>query len=150
MLLTTKVHIDNSHKDFKVLGRMCYHCARMYNVGLYSVRQHYFNTGEFLSYYDNYHLCKTNENLRQLSPLQDKRELLSSPYRYWTTNPQTCGQGYALVLRSLETEETGQIFQPYTFAQVQGQRGAYDLFCTRTFRKDKGWKGKDWINQRVP
>ena len=62
MLLTTKVHIDNSHKDFQVLGRMCYHCARMYNVGLYSVRQHYFNTGEFLSYYDNYHLCKTNEN----------------------------------------------------------------------------------------
>ena len=62
MLLTTKVHIDNSHKDFQVLGRMCYHCARMYNVGLYSVRQHFFNTGEFLSYYDNYHLCKTNEN----------------------------------------------------------------------------------------
>ena len=62
MLLTTKVHIDNSHKDFQVLGGMCYHCARMYNVGLYSVRQHFFNTEEFLSYYDNYHLCKTNEN----------------------------------------------------------------------------------------
>ena len=62
MLLTTKVHIDNSFKDFEVLGRMCYHSARMYNVGLYSVRQHFFNTGEFLSYYDNYHICKTNEN----------------------------------------------------------------------------------------
>ena len=62
MLLTTKVHIDNSHKDFQVLKMMCYHCARMYNVGLYSVRQHFFNTEEFLSYYDNYHLCKTNEN----------------------------------------------------------------------------------------
>lgn len=62
MLLTTKVHIDNSFKDFQVLGRMCYHSARMYNIGLYSVRQHYFNTSEFLSYYDNYHLCKTNEN----------------------------------------------------------------------------------------
>ena len=62
MLLTTKVHINNSHKYFEILGRMCYHSARMYNVGLYSVRQHFFNTGEFLSYYDNYHLCKTNEN----------------------------------------------------------------------------------------
>ena len=62
MLLTTKVHIDNDFKDFQVLKMMCYHSARMYNVGLYSVRQHFFNTEEFLSYYDNYHLCKTNEN----------------------------------------------------------------------------------------
>lgn len=62
MLLTTKVHIDKSFKDFQVLEMMCYHSARMYNVGLYSVRQHFFNTGKFLSYYDNYHLCKTNEN----------------------------------------------------------------------------------------
>ena len=62
MLLTTKVHIDNGFKDFQVLKMMCYHSARIYNVGLYSVRQHFFNTGEFLSYYNNYHLCKTNEN----------------------------------------------------------------------------------------
>ena len=62
MLLTTKVHINNGVKDFQVLERLCYHSARMYNVGLYSVRQHYFNTGEYLSYYDNYHECKTNEN----------------------------------------------------------------------------------------
>ena len=62
MLLTTKVHIDNGFKDFQVLERLCYHSARMYNVGLYSVRQHFFNTNEYLSYYDNYHECKTNEN----------------------------------------------------------------------------------------
>ena len=62
MLLTTKVHIDNDFKDLEVLKMMCYHSARMYNVGLYSVRQHFFNTGEYLSYYDNYHLCKANEN----------------------------------------------------------------------------------------
>ena len=62
MLLTTKVHIDNDFKDLEVLKMMCYHSARMYNVGLYSVRQHFFNTGEYLSYYDNYHLCKKNEN----------------------------------------------------------------------------------------
>ena len=62
MLLTTKVHIDSEFKDFQVLERLCYHSARMYNVGLYSVRQHFFNTNEYLSYYDNYHECKTNEN----------------------------------------------------------------------------------------
>lgn len=62
MLLTTKVHIDKGFKDFQVLERLCYHSARMYNVGLYSVRQHFFGTSEYLSYYDNYHECKTNEN----------------------------------------------------------------------------------------
>ena len=62
MLLTTKVHIDNGFKDFQVLEKLCFHSARMYNVGLYSVRQHFFDTGEYLSYYDNYHECKTNEN----------------------------------------------------------------------------------------
>ena len=63
MLLTTKTHINkHNFKDYEVLEKMCYHSARMYNVGLYSVRQHFFNTGKFLSYYDNYHLCKTNEN----------------------------------------------------------------------------------------
>ena len=36
MLLTTKVHIDNDFKDLEVLKMMCYHSARMYNVGLYS------------------------------------------------------------------------------------------------------------------
>ena len=27
MLLTTKVHINNSYKNFQALGRMCYHRA---------------------------------------------------------------------------------------------------------------------------
>ena len=44
MLLTTKVHIGNTYKDFQILAKMCYHSARLYNVGLYSVRQHFFNT----------------------------------------------------------------------------------------------------------
>jgi IS605 OrfB family transposase len=34
----------------------------MYNVGLYSVRQHFFNTQQYLNYYQNYHVCKDNEN----------------------------------------------------------------------------------------
>ncbi|MBR6516912.1 MAG: transposase [Bacilli bacterium] len=62
MLQTTKVHIGAKHHYHDVLYSLCYHSARMYNVGLYSVRQHFFNTEEYLSYYDNYHECKTNEN----------------------------------------------------------------------------------------
>lgn len=62
MLLTTNIHINDTFKDFNVLERLCYHSARMYNAGLYAVRQHFFNTNGYLSYYDNYHICKSNEN----------------------------------------------------------------------------------------
>ena len=45
---------------------MCYHAARLYNVGLYSVRQHFFNTDTYLTYNSNYHECKNNENFKLL------------------------------------------------------------------------------------
>ena len=64
MYLTTKIIQTEKHHevDLSILARLCYHSARLYNVGLYSVRQHYFNTNSYLSYYANYHACKTNEN----------------------------------------------------------------------------------------
>lgn len=62
MLQTTKVHIKNNHHYSNILYNLCYHSARLYNVSLYSVRQHFFNTQQYLSYYDNYHECKSNEN----------------------------------------------------------------------------------------
>ena len=62
MLQTTKVHIKNKHHYSNILYNLCYHSARLYNVGLYSVRQHFFNTQKYLSYYDNYHDCKSNKN----------------------------------------------------------------------------------------
>lgn len=65
MYLTAKIHISQGSCGSEyctALKMLCYHAARLYNAGLYSVRQHYFSTGEYLSYYDNYHLCKTNEN----------------------------------------------------------------------------------------
>lgn len=65
MFLTTKVHINEHNRDgidTKVLRQLCYHCARLYNVGLYNVRQHYFNTGQYLTYNGSYKEAKPNEN----------------------------------------------------------------------------------------
>lgn len=68
MYLTTKVTQTkhNSEVDLSILNRLCYHSARLYNVGLYSVRQHYFSTQKYLSYYENYKECKNNENYQIL------------------------------------------------------------------------------------
>lgn len=66
MLLTTKVHINEKDSRCNILRNLTYHSARMYNVGLYSVRQHFFKTKQYLPYKDNYHLCKINENYHLL------------------------------------------------------------------------------------
>lgn len=68
MYKTTKVlqTIKNHEVDLSILKAMCYHAARLYNVALYSIRQHYFNTNSYLSYNSNYHECKNNEHFKIL------------------------------------------------------------------------------------
>lgn len=51
-----------SKQEYLALRRLSHLSKNMYNVGLYSVRQHYFETKKYLNYNKNYHLCKTNEN----------------------------------------------------------------------------------------
>ena len=55
-----------SHEEYKLLKEMCWYAKNLYNVGLYNIRQHYFNEKRFLAYESNYHECKTNENYKLL------------------------------------------------------------------------------------
>ena len=52
--------------QYNLLRKMCWHSARLYNFGLYSVRQNFFDTKMYLPYPQNYHHCKTNENYQIL------------------------------------------------------------------------------------
>lgn len=51
-----------SKEHYDLLREMCRYSNNLYNVALYNIRQHYFNTKQFLTYESNYHKCKTNEN----------------------------------------------------------------------------------------
>lgn len=51
-----------SKQQYALLKEMCRYSNNLYNVALYNIRQHYFNTKKFLTYESNYHECKTNEN----------------------------------------------------------------------------------------
>ena len=63
MFLTqTNVIRGLTKSEYAMLGEMCRYANNLYNVGLYHIRQHYFNTKTFLRYESNYHECKTNEN----------------------------------------------------------------------------------------
>ena len=66
ILLTQKNRLKLKPKEFEVVKQLSYYSARLYNVGLYSVRQYYFNNNTYLPYAKNYHECKTNENYKLL------------------------------------------------------------------------------------
>lgn len=51
-------------QEYLALRKLCHLSKNMYNVGLYSVRQHFFKTKKYLNYKKNYHQCKINENYK--------------------------------------------------------------------------------------
>lgn len=57
--LTNEQYID--------LRELCHIAKNLYNVGVYNVRQYYFNEKEYLNYNKNYRLCKENENYKLLN-----------------------------------------------------------------------------------
>ncbi len=68
MYLTQKNQIrDLSKTEFLALRELCRLSKNLYNVGLYTVRQYYFQEHKHLRYESAYHLCKDNENYQILS-----------------------------------------------------------------------------------
>lgn len=64
--LTQKNRLRLTKEEHSVMTDLSYHAARLYNVGLYSVRQYYFANNTYLNYSKNYHECKGNENYKLL------------------------------------------------------------------------------------
>ena len=63
MYLVIKQELKHlTHDEFETLKELSHIAKNMYNVALYNIRQYFFDTGSYLGYNDNYHLCKTNEN----------------------------------------------------------------------------------------
>lgn len=65
-LQVQKYSIDSSHPFFETIKNISFHAARLYNVGLYSLRQYYFLNNAYLNYAENYHAIKENENYKLL------------------------------------------------------------------------------------
>jgi putative transposase len=61
---TNRLRLDKQQSD--ALKRMCHLSKNMFNVGLYNVRQYFFQERKYLSYEGNYHHAKENENYKEL------------------------------------------------------------------------------------
>ena len=62
---TVRLKLNSSEKD--ILTNLCHLSKNLFNVGLYTVRQYFFQEQKYLSYESNYHLCKENENYQLLA-----------------------------------------------------------------------------------
>ncbi len=67
MLLTQTVRLKLNTSEKDILTNLCHLCKNLFNVGLYTVRQYFFQENKYLSYESNYHLCKDNENYQLLA-----------------------------------------------------------------------------------
>jgi len=64
--IKTKLYLDGNEKKF--LLYLMHEAKNLYNQALYNVRQHYFETGKYLTYLDNYKLLsKDSMHYRTLS-----------------------------------------------------------------------------------
>lgn len=52
--LTKQIHIKPNSPHFGELDDLCWKCKNLYNVGMYRVKEHYKETGEYLNYHKLY------------------------------------------------------------------------------------------------
>jgi IS605 OrfB family transposase len=67
MLLTQTVRLKLSDTESGILKELCHLSKNLFNVGLYTVRQYFFQERKYLSYESAYHLVKENENYKLLA-----------------------------------------------------------------------------------
>lgn len=66
MILTQKNRLYLSDEDKLIVDNLSYHSARLYNSCVYNIRQYFFNNNTFLTFKEQYHQIKTDENFTLL------------------------------------------------------------------------------------
>lgn len=66
MILSERHIISNNHPFYNECDELAFKSKNLYNQGLYNVRQHYFETKEYLNYVANFHVSKKQESYSQL------------------------------------------------------------------------------------
>ncbi len=68
MYLCIRQEMKGLYKEqYRTLCELSHTAKNLYNESLYQIRQHFFETGQYLPYVQNYHRLKTSENYRTLN-----------------------------------------------------------------------------------
>jgi len=66
VILTQKNRLKLNKEEYRIVKLLAFHSAKLYNTGLYNVRQHFFLNNKYLPYEENYRLSKDNEHYKLL------------------------------------------------------------------------------------
>ena len=68
MYLTVKQQLRHlSKEEYQILRELCRTAKNLTNEAVYEIRQHYFETKQYLNYFENYHRMKDSENYKLLN-----------------------------------------------------------------------------------
>lgn len=123
-------------QEYLALRKLCHLSKNMYNVGLYSVRQHFFETKKHLNYYKNYHLCKFNENYKLVGSAAAQQILKKVEENFKSFfSLQKIKERKANIPRYLEKDSFFELSYPQFKLQ---EDGTYNIPTSPTFKKEFG------------
>lgn len=127
-------------KEYEVLKILCCLSKNMYNVGLFNVRQHFFNTQNYLSYADNYNISKTNENYMILNKNMAQQTLKSVDEAFksfFALNKKKKDGSYTGKVRIPKYLDKESYYQ-LAFAEFSIKNGVFAVPMAPAFKKQYG------------
>lgn len=121
-------------EEYEILRRMTRLSKNLYNRHLYEVRQHFFDNGEYLNYYNTYNLIKDNENYEEL-PSQVAQQTMKQ-----------VDQGFKSFFKLVEKKREGKYNEEANIPSYLDNEGFYLLdFPRQSFQLKE-----DYIRVGVP
>ncbi len=127
-------------KEYEALRMLCHLSKNMYNVGLFNVRQHFFDTQKYLSYANNYNISKTNENYAILNKNMAQQTLKSVDEAFksfFALNKKKKEGSYTEKVRIPKYLDKENYYQ-LTFAEFSIKNGVFAVPMAPAFKKQYG------------
>ena len=142
MYLTQKNQIKGLSKaEYTALRELCHLSKNLYNVGLYSVRQFFFEEKRYLRYESNYHVCKGNENYKLLNTdiAQQTLKIVDRSFRSFFNLIKAAKQGlYRFEQISLPRYLKKDGYFPLIMPRIKVKDGVFEVPMSRVFKKEFG------------
>ena len=134
MLLTEKHIIKKSNTYYKELKDMCHLSKNLYNTTLYTIRQHFFNTKQYLNYYNTYNLFKTEHNI----------DFYSLPSCVAQQTMRMVDQNFKLFFNLLKKKQQGFYKQQVKIPKYKNKDGYFQIVYTND-RFGKNYKKLNYV-----
>jgi len=133
MLLTQTNRLKLNQAETGVAKQLCRLSKNMFNVGLYNVRQYFFQERKHLRYEGNYHHSKTNENY----------ELLATDIAQQTL--KIVDRSFQAFFKLLQMKQRGELSMNIRIPGYLPKDGYFLLVIPVRPRDLEKMPGKDWI-----